>query len=413
MFDEIHARRRWTLETVHGPAGPVLIEACASAELLVVGTRRLQDLSRVLDGSVSEYSLRHAPCPLAVVPAPEGAAVPSRSAPCRCQDVTGLESGRVVVGLPDGGPAYINALLDAAAVLYRQRNTSTTRVHAIGSAHSRRRSSDEVITERHRSRQLLHGAARQLASRVGYRARIETSSSTTTPVDELVNQSHAASLLILLHGSTPQHDRAMTASVTTEVTARAACPVLVLQAGCPVPASGPVVVGISAARSSIVAIAAAFDEASWRGCELVAVHAWARPDLTLWSQAVLPGRPAIEAYQQVVALTRQRAVIDVAEALAGQSDRFPEVTVQHVLDTASPVEAMMRATTGAQLIVVSRHHRATHHTKGLGMVARRLLHHSDCPVMITPSAIEPLVTDPPPTHAEMVTPVMTGMAPRW
>lgn len=327
--------------------------------------------------------------------------------------MTGLESGRVVVGLPDGRPADIKALLDAAAVLHRQRNTATTLVHADGSAHSRRRSSDEESTERQRSRQLLHRAARQLASQVGYRARIETSSSTTTPVDELVNQSHTASLLVMLHCSTPQHDQARTASVTTEVTARAACPVLVLPAGRPVPAIGLVVVGISAARSSIVALATAFDEASWRGCTLVAVHAWAKPYLALWAQAVLPGRPAAEAYQRLVALTRQRAVIDVAEALAGQSDRYPEVAVQHVLDTASPVEAMMRANTGAQLIVVSRHHRATHRTQGLGTVARDLLHHSDCPVMVTPSATDPLVADPPPTPAGLVTPVMTGMAPRW
>lgn len=69
MFDEIPPRHRWTLESVHGPAGPVLVEACVDAELLVIGTRRLKGLSRVLEGSVSEYGLRHAPCPVAVVPA--------------------------------------------------------------------------------------------------------------------------------------------------------------------------------------------------------------------------------------------------------------------------------------------------------------------------------------------------------
>lgn len=70
MFDEIHPRQRWTLESVHGPAGPVLVEACVDAALLVVGTRRLHGLDRIFDGSVSEYGLRHAPCPVAVVPAP-------------------------------------------------------------------------------------------------------------------------------------------------------------------------------------------------------------------------------------------------------------------------------------------------------------------------------------------------------
>lgn len=69
MFDAIPPRSRWTLESVRGPAGPLLVEACIDAELLVIGTRRLEGVSRVGEGSVSEYGLRHAPCPVAVVPA--------------------------------------------------------------------------------------------------------------------------------------------------------------------------------------------------------------------------------------------------------------------------------------------------------------------------------------------------------
>lgn len=327
----------------------------------------------------------------------------------------GLESGRVVVGLPDEGPASIDTLLATAADLHRQRNTATTLVHAMGSAYVVGCGPDEANIERQqRSHQLLHVAARQLVSRVGYRARIETTASTTAPADELVNQSHSAALVLLMRrAASPSGHRVRRASITSAVSARAVCPVLVLRSGAPVPSSGPVVVGISAARSSIMAIAAAFDEASWRRCELVAVHAWVGPDLGLWSQALVPGRPAIEAYERVADLTQDESAVAVAEALAGQSERYPEVTVQHVLDTAAPIEALMRSTDGAQLVVVSRHLRSPHVTAGLGTIARGLLLRSRCPVMVTPSSSERLVGDPRPTPGVPVLPVMSGMAPRW
>lgn len=85
MFDELHSGPRWTLETVRGPAGPVLIEASEGTGLLVVGTRHLRGLKRVLDGSVSEYCLRHSVCPVVVVPAPSVVD-------------TGVNDGRVAAG---------------------------------------------------------------------------------------------------------------------------------------------------------------------------------------------------------------------------------------------------------------------------------------------------------------------------
>ena len=54
---------------VHGPAAPVLVEAASGAELLVVGSRGLNALSRAVLGSVSASVLHHAAVPVAVVPA--------------------------------------------------------------------------------------------------------------------------------------------------------------------------------------------------------------------------------------------------------------------------------------------------------------------------------------------------------
>ena len=61
-----------------GSAAEVLLEAASEAELLVVGTRGLHGVVRWL-GSVSDQVVRHAPCPVAVIPetpAPSPAGAP-------------------------------------------------------------------------------------------------------------------------------------------------------------------------------------------------------------------------------------------------------------------------------------------------------------------------------------------------
>jgi nucleotide-binding universal stress UspA family protein len=55
---------------VEGEAGPVLVDVAHDADYLAVGTEHKNALSRVILGSVSLYCMRHAVCPVVVVPAP-------------------------------------------------------------------------------------------------------------------------------------------------------------------------------------------------------------------------------------------------------------------------------------------------------------------------------------------------------
>jgi nucleotide-binding universal stress UspA family protein len=93
-----------SVRAVSGLAGPVLVEATAGADLLVVGTRGAGRISRALLGSVTEHVLRHALCPVAVVPA-----LPSAAGSVR----------RVVVGV-DHSPESLRALAWGADAAVRR-----------------------------------------------------------------------------------------------------------------------------------------------------------------------------------------------------------------------------------------------------------------------------------------------------
>jgi nucleotide-binding universal stress UspA family protein len=51
---------------VEGPAADTLVDAARDADLLVVGSRGLRGLARLLLGSVSLHCVQHAPCPVLV-----------------------------------------------------------------------------------------------------------------------------------------------------------------------------------------------------------------------------------------------------------------------------------------------------------------------------------------------------------
>lgn len=52
---------------VHGPPGPVLVDAAAGAELLVVGSRGLGGFKELLLGSVGQHVAHHSPCPAIII----------------------------------------------------------------------------------------------------------------------------------------------------------------------------------------------------------------------------------------------------------------------------------------------------------------------------------------------------------
>ncbi|MDR3661013.1 MAG: universal stress protein [Mycobacterium sp.] len=163
-------------------------------------------------------------------------------------------------------------------------------------------------------------------------------------------------------------------SVAVALSANGHSPVVVVRTP-GVAVTGSVVVGISGAPDSEDAIAWAFEEASMRGAELVAVLVWSyMPAYFYYSEAPwndLTGQ-AREEQQEML----------LAERLAGWQEKFPEVVVRRVTASGNPGQVLLSHAQHAQLIVTGSHGRGDATGLVLGSTCHRLIHHANCPVLI-------------------------------
>lgn len=190
-----------------------------------------------------------------------------------------------------------------------------------------------------------------------------------SPSAVLLSQVRQGDLLVVgSHGHRPVA-RMLLGSTSTAVAAHAPCPVLVVR-GPRVRSRGPVVVGVDGSPSSVAAVRYAADVA-------------AREHTTL--RAVLALSPVTDALGFVSGpdgpeVTQAQAVL--AEAVAGLAVDHPDVPVEQVLAQTHPVEALLRHSRSARLVVVGSRGRGGLRAMLLGSVSREVLHHASCPVLV-------------------------------
>jgi nucleotide-binding universal stress UspA family protein len=193
-----------------------------------------------------------------------------------------------------------------------------------------------------------------------------------SPVPTLVDRSKDTDLLVVgCHGRTGLRERLL-GSVSTGLLHHAHCPVAVVHGETPPheqSAQLPVLVGIDGSRASEVATAIAFDEASWRGVDLVALHAWADEDMSLYTS------------MEESAL-RSAANKTLAESLAGWQDRYPEVAVHRLVELDNPASHLLDRSQHAQLVVVGSHGRGGFAGMLLGSVGTAVAQAAHVPVIV-------------------------------
>lgn len=169
---------------------------------------------------------------------------------------------------------------------------------------------------------------------------------------------------------------ALLGSVSAGLVHHAHCPVAVIHDDAPIPGASraPVVVGIDGSPTSELATEIAFDEASRRGVELVALHAWTDMGALGFPPtnfAPIEWRNLEEREQEVL-----------SERLCGWRDRYPDVVVRKVLVSDRPAPRLLEQAEKAQLVVVGSHGRGGFTGMLLGSVGRAVVHAARIPVIV-------------------------------
>jgi nucleotide-binding universal stress UspA family protein len=163
-------------------------------------------------------------------------------------------------------------------------------------------------------------------------------------------------------------------SVSQNVTRHAPCPVVVVREQAD-PRATRVVVGVDGAPGDTRAVAFAFEAASRLGRPLVAIFAWhdraARPKAGpgYWASPDIGER--IDTGKRVL-----------AEALAGWSEKFPDVQVTHEAIPVHPTRVLTDASEQAAMVVLGARGRGGFAGLLMGSVTQAVLQHARSPVVV-------------------------------
>ncbi|MHC3469882.1 universal stress protein [Streptomyces sp. 7R007] len=243
-------------------------------------------------------------------------------------------------------------------------------------------------------RHLAHRALRQAEDRIRRTCpdlRLDDEQVEGPATAALLKAAERAELLVLGSRGLSGFTGFLVGSVALGVVARAERPVVLVRSGeeaadehRPAADGSPststpyrdVVLGVDLGDPCDEVIEFAFEEARLRGARLRAVHAWQQPSRI----GLGPGEIGLlEAPHRAGEwLGFLSAVLQVWH------EKYPEVVVVQTVTEGRPQSVLVRAASGASLLVVGR--RVTERAAGphTGPVAHAAIHHVDCPVAVVP-----------------------------
>ena len=184
----------------------------------------------------------------------------------------------------------------------------------------------------------------------------------------LVASTDAQMVVLGSRGMTPL-GRFLLGSVSNSALHHAHCPVAVIHDVDTADQSGPVLVGVDGSPASDEAIALAFDEASRRGADLVALHAWS--DVAVFPILGMDWREYEAQGEEIL-----------AERLAGFQQEYPDVKVRRRLVCDKPARWLIDESRHAQLVVVGGHGRGGFPGMLLGSVSSALAQSAQAPLIV-------------------------------
>ncbi|MDG5481624.1 universal stress protein [Mycolicibacterium gadium] len=283
----------------------------------------------------------------------------------------------IVVGADGSAPSKV--AVDWAAREASMRGVPLSIVHVIQSPAVRMWPEvpmpPEVLARMERDGQELLSDARRIATEATAETRqihIETELIAGGVLPTLIDLSKDADMIVAGCRGTGPINRRLLGSVSRGLIQHAHAPVAVIHDEDPLmahPAKAPVLVGIDGSPVSEAATAVAFEEASRRGVDLIALHVWS--DFTLYDvpETELPA-------------LQRRAEETLSERLAGWQERYPDVHVRPVVALNRPVHQLLETSDAAQLTVVGSHGRGGFAGMLLGSVSLAVAESARMPVLV-------------------------------
>ncbi|QKW35550.1 universal stress protein [Actinomadura sp. NAK00032] len=159
-------------------------------------------------------------------------------------------------------------------------------------------------------------------------------------------------------------------SVSAQVVAHAACPVVIARGGRPRTGAGHVVVGVDGSPASRAALALGFAEAELHGAS---VHA-----VTAWASAPPEGLPPLVDAAGMRDAARKR----LAQLMIPLREPRPGVDVRISVLTGPPRDVLLEAAAEARLLVVGSRGLGGFRGLLMGSVSHALVQHAPCPVAV-------------------------------
>lgn len=233
----------------------------------------------------------------------------------------------------------------------------------------------DVLARIERDGQEMLSDARRTAEEATAETRqihIETETIAGGVLPTLIDLSKDAEMIVVGCRGTGPINRRLLGSVSRGLIQHAHAPVAVIHdddqmTACP--ADAPVLVGIDGSPVSEAATAVAYEEASRRGVDLIALH--------VWSDFALYDVPETE-----LAAVQRRADETLSERLAGWQEHYPDVHVRPVVALNRPVHQLLERSEAAQLTVVGSHGRGGFAGMLLGSVSLAVAESARMPVLV-------------------------------
>ncbi|MBX7432142.1 universal stress protein [Mycobacterium sp. Y57] len=191
------------------------------------------------------------------------------------------------------------------------------------------------------------------------------------PASTLAGLSKTAEMIAVGHHGIAGRHRRELGPVVRGLLHHAHCPVAIVRED-PAPewrAHRPVLVGVDGSRSSKLAAEIAFEEALWRGVDLLAVHACHDAEA-----------PPASGHRDPVFMEAAEATL--TRSLSPLRDRFPAVRVHHVIRYSNPARQLLIQGERAQLVVLGSHGRGEVRGALLGSVGAAVARDARVPVIV-------------------------------